>query len=214
MPIHAFTTKQVQALTGLSERMLLYWAQTGVYEAAFVDERPRIPYRRIYDFRDLVGLRTLALLRKKHRVNLDELRKTGDYLRAMSDRPWSEMTFGVVGKTVVFRVPGSDEWMTAIPQGQTVMRISVAEVARSAERDASDIARRPHENVGKVVRHRHVLSNAWRLAGTRIPTSAVWNLTEAGYRIEDVIDAYPDLTPEDVEAALSHEKTMRTKQAA
>ena len=214
MPIQAFTVKQVQQLTGLSERMLRYWAQTGVYEAAFVDERPRVPYRRIYDFRDLVGLRTLALLRREHHVKLDDLRKTGDFLRSMSNRPWTEMTFGVIGNSVVFRVPGTDEWMTAIPPGQTVLPISVADVARSAGRDSAEIAQRPVNDIGRVVRHRHVLSNAWRIAGTRIPTSAVWNLTEAGYSLAAVIDAYPDLGPEDVEAALVRERELRAESAA
>src|SRR5690606_6517856 len=77
----AFTGKQVTKLTGLPQWTLDYWEKTGVYVPAFVDERKRVPYRRIYDFRDLVSLRTLANLRREHRVPLEELRKAGNYLR-------------------------------------------------------------------------------------------------------------------------------------
>lgn len=214
MPIQAFTVRQVQRLTGLTERMLRYWEETGVYAASFIDDRPHVPYRRIYNFRDLVGLRTLELLRNKHKVKLDDLRQTGAFLRQYSDHPWSEITFGVMGRRVVFRFPGAKEWMTAIPAGQTVLSINVEEIAKGAERDAANLGKRSVEDVGRVVRHRHVLGNAWRLAGTRIPTSSVWNLTEAGYDLDAVIDAYPDLRPKDIEAALAHERQTRAKPAA
>src|SRR5262245_2436479 len=90
-----FTTQQVQRLAGVSLRMLRYWEQTDVFSATYIDERTRVPYRRIYTFRDLVSLRTLAVLRRKYRVRLDELRKAGQFLRQRYDAPWAELTFGV-----------------------------------------------------------------------------------------------------------------------
>src|SRR5215213_7285597 len=214
MPIQAFTTLQVRRLTGLTERMLRYWEETGVYAASYIDDRPHTPYRRFYDFRDLVSLKTLALLRTRYKIKLDDLRKTGDFLRDHVDRPWSEIVFGVFGRTVVFRLPGGKEWMTAIPPGQTVIQIAVDEIAKGAEQAAAELGKRPPEALGRIVRHRHVLGNAWRLDGTRIPTSAVWNLTEAGYDLPAVIDAYPDLKPADVKAALEHERKLRDRPAA
>src|SRR5690242_11229571 len=91
--ILAFTGQQVERLIGLSERMLRYWEKTGVYAASYIDERPRIPYRRVYTFRDVVSLRTLALLRKHHRIKLNDLRRSGAFLReTYPDRcdPWAE----------------------------------------------------------------------------------------------------------------------------
>lgn len=215
--ILAFTGRQVERLTGLSSRVLRYWEQTGVYAASYIDERPRVPYRRIYNFRDLVSLRTLALLRKKYRVQLDDLRQAGEFLRATyPDRPdpWAELSFGVVGRRVVFRDPDTGLWLRPVQSAQAVIPISVDLIAREAERDAAKLTERPCESIGVVVRHRHVLGNAWRLAGTRIPTSAIWNFHEDGADTSAILRAYPDLTEADVKAAIAHESRLRDPSVA
>jgi len=43
------------------------------------------------------------------------------------------------------------------------------------------------------------------IAGTRIPTSAIKSFNDAGYTVDEIIEEYPDLTPEDVKAALDYE---------
>ncbi len=215
--ILAFTGQQVERLTGLSQRMLRYWEKTGVYAASYIDERPRIPYRRVYSFRDVVSLRTLALLRKRHRIKLNDLRRTGAFLReTYPDRsdPWSELRFGVLDGRVVFRDPRTGEWLTATPPGQTVLPIDVAEIARATERDAVQFTERQAADFGKVVRHRYVLGNAWRVAGTRIPTSAIWHFHEDGADLAAIQQAYPDLTESDVIAAIEHEARLRGQSVA
>jgi uncharacterized protein (DUF433 family) len=47
--------------------------------------------------------------------------------------------------------------------------------------------------------------NAWVVAGTRIPTEAIWNFHAAGYDAEAIIREYPRLTPDDVRAAIDFE---------
>ncbi|MCC6421702.1 MAG: DUF433 domain-containing protein [Gemmataceae bacterium] len=213
----AFTGPQASRLTGLSPRVLRYWETTGVYSASYIDERPRVPYRRIYSFRDVVSLRTLALLRKRHRIKLDELRRTGAYLRETYPNhpdPWAELRFGILNGRVIFRNPETGEWMTATRPGQTVLPIDVEEIARATERDATALTQRRREDIGKVVRHRYVLGNAWRLAGTRIPTSAIWHFHEDGANIAAIRRAYPDLTDIDIEAAIAHESGLRSVEAA
>lgn len=210
--ISAFTGQQAVRLTGLSQRMLRYWEQTGVYSASYVDQRPRVPYRRIYSFRDVVSLRTLALLRKQHRVKLDDLRRAGTFLREaypdLAD-PWAALRFGVLNGHVIFRNPETGQWLTATPSRQSVLSIDVAEIARATERKAATFTERMPEEIGKVVRHRYVLGNAWRLAGTRIPTSAVWHFHEDGADVEAIQRAYPDLTECDILAAIDHERRLR-----
>lgn len=210
--ILAFTGHQVSRLTGLSDRVLRYWEETGVYAASYVDDRPRVPYRRIYSFRDVVSLRTLAMLRKHHRVKLDDLRQTGSFLReTYPDRsdPWAELRFGVLNGRVVFRNPETNDWLTATPPGQAVLPIDVEEIARATEREAVSFTQRRPEDVGQVVRQRYVLGNAWRLAGTRIPTSAIWHFHEDGADTAAILRAYPDLTDTDVAAAIDHERRVR-----
>lgn len=212
---HAFTSKQVSRLSGISVRALHYWDDTDVYPASFKDERSRVPYRRIYTFRDLVSLRTLAWLRKEHKVTPEDIRQTGKYLREtypeMAD-PWSELRFGVVNRRVVFWNSETKEWIA--PPGQHVLPVDVQTIAHETERDAARLLQRSPEDVGQVVQHRHILRNAWRLAGTRIPTSAIWHFHEDGSDVEEILREYPDLEEADVWAAIEHERNVRGVSAA
>jgi uncharacterized protein (DUF433 family) len=213
----AFTSQQVERLTGLSRRMLRYWEETGVYTASYVDDRPRVPYRRIYSFRDVVSLRTLALLRKCYQVRLDDLRRAGMFLRETypdHPEPWSELRFGVLNRHVVFRDPETGEWLTATSPGQAILPINVEEIARATQREAASFTKRRPEDAGMIVRHRYVLGNEWRLAGTRIPTAAVWRFHEDGADTAVIQQAYPDLTATDIVAAIEHERSLRGRRAA
>src|SRR5438445_302961 len=126
-PLLAFTGHQVERLTGLSPRVLRYWEETEVFRASYIDDRPHRPYRRIYSFRDVVSLRTLALLRK--RVPLDELRRVGQYLSDRYEAPWAELRFGVIGRRVVFPDPATGEWVFARPANQKFFQVMVEEIA-------------------------------------------------------------------------------------
>jgi uncharacterized protein (DUF433 family) len=44
------------------------------------------------------------------------------------------------------------------------------------------------------------------IRGTRIPVSVILNLLAHGYDFARIIDAYPDLTEEDVKAAIEYSK--------
>jgi uncharacterized protein (DUF433 family) len=53
--------------------------------------------------------------------------------------------------------------------------------------------------------------NAPVLAGTRVPTAAVWNLHRAGYAVGAILREYPRLKPADVEVAIAFEGKSREK---
>ena len=57
-------------------------------------------YSRIYSFQDLVGLKTLAILRKVHKVPLWHLKEVAAELEQHVKRPWSEVTLYVLKKRV------------------------------------------------------------------------------------------------------------------
>jgi DNA-binding transcriptional MerR regulator len=213
-PLLAFTSEHVQRLTHLAASTLRYWEETDVFRASHVDERPHRPYRRLYTFSDLVGLRTLALLRREYKISLDELRTVGQYLAAHHQRPWSEARFGVQAGHVVFPDPISGSLVAGKPFGQAVIEIDVQAIARGVEADAAKLRERLPEDVGKIARRRYVQQNAWVVAGTRIPTSAIWKFHAAGYDTDAIIEAYPRLTPEDVAAALEHEQPLLQEHAA
>jgi uncharacterized protein (DUF433 family) len=213
-PLLAFTTDHVRRLTGLSPRVLRYWEETGVFRASYIDERPRRPYRRLYTFRDVVSLRTLATLRRQHKVDLDELRKVGRYLAQHGNAPWASLRFRLAGRHVVFDDPEVGVAIVGRPLGQSVILIDLEEIALDTEAEAAALRDRTPSELGKVTRHRHVNHNAWVIAGTRIPTSAIWNYYEDGYDIDEIIFEYPQLRRVDIEAAIAHERRLREIPAA
>ena len=116
----AFTAEHVCRLTGLSARQLRYWDATEFFSPEILDDHHRRAFGRIYSFRDLVGLRAIAVLRNHHRVPLQELRKVGEWLLSHHETPWSSLRFALSGGKVAFAEPGTNMWMEAKGGGQTV----------------------------------------------------------------------------------------------
>jgi len=208
--ILAFTSPQVQRLTSLSARMLAYWEETDVYSSSYEDKRPRRPYRRIYTFNDVVSLRTLVTLRRTYNVKLDELRKTGQYLHTFSDDPWKRQ-FWVQSGRVLFQHPESPDIVDHA--GQVTFVVKIDQIKRQLEIETQNWNERELADIGKIARHRHVQHNQWVLKGTRIPTSAIWSFHVAGFDLPGIIREYPSLTPQDIEAALEHERKKHIRAA-
>lgn len=201
----AFTTEHVCRLTGLSTRQVRYWDKTEFFSPAQIESNSRRAFSRIYSFRDVVGLRTIAILRNKHNVPLQGLRKVGAWLRNEFETPWSSLRFGLAGDEVVFFDPVTGAPTEARGQGQRVLAIALEPIAQEMRSAASRLTERQREEFGQIVRNRYVVHNAWSVAGTRIPTEAVWNFHEAGYNEDAIIAEYPRLTREDVKAAIKFE---------
>jgi DNA-binding transcriptional MerR regulator len=210
----AFSAEQVRKLTGLSMRQLSYWDRIGFFSPRYADENRRRAYSRIYSFRDVVGLRTLSLLRNKHGVPLQELKKVGEWLRERYDAPWSSLKFYVSRRRVYFEDPDTGARIAGRPLGQVAFPFLLAEVEREVESAARELTERKPSDVGHISRNRHVVSNLPVLSGTRIPTSAVWSLHQAGYDTEAIVREYPLLTAEDVKAAIDHERQRQGRKKA
>jgi DNA-binding transcriptional MerR regulator len=101
----AFSLEQASQIAGVSERRLRDWDQTNLFSPCYASENRRRPYSRVYSFRDIVGLRTLALLRNKYRLPTQELQKVSEWLREHYNSPWSELVFYVMGKQVFSSKP-------------------------------------------------------------------------------------------------------------
>lgn len=203
--IAAFTADHVCRLTGLSARQLGYWDRTEFFSPTFLDEFRRRAFGRIYSFRDLVGLRTIAVLRKRHRVPLQELRRVGAWLNEQHDKPWSSLRFALLGRKVVFFEPGTGDVVEPRGHGQRVLPIALEPIANEMRNAAERLRERSADQVGKIARNRYVVHNSWVIAGTRIPTQAIWNYHEAGFSTEAIVAEYPRLTTEDVRAAVEFE---------
>lgn len=210
--ILAFTVEQASRLTGLSDRQLRYWDDTGFFNPTYSDVKRR-PYGRIYSFRDVVGLRTLAMLRNEHKVPLQELRKIGAWLKQNYDEPWASLRFYVADRAVYFDDPRDKVRRSGSNPDQTVIPIEMQRIATETEAAADKLRERTDDEIGKIVQHRYTLHNAPRIAGTRIRTEAIWNFHQAGYSTDEIIRQYPRLTADDVEAAICFEQQRRQQLA-
>jgi uncharacterized protein (DUF433 family) len=204
----AFTTEHVCRLTGLSTRQVRYWDKTEFFSPAVV-EGYRRAFSRIYSFRDVVGLRTIAILRNEHSVPLQELRRVGEWLKREHETPWSSLRFGLSGRRAIFFDPATGVATEPRGHGQTVLAIALEPIAHEMRTAASRLTERKADEYGRIIRNRHVVHNAWSVAGTRIPTEAIWNFHQAGYDANAIIKEYPRLTPKDVRAAIKFEAKQR-----
>lgn len=209
----AFTAEHVCRLTGLSARQVRYWDQTEFFSPTMVDGHGKRAFGRIYSFRDLVGLRTIAILRNQHKIPLQGLRHVGKWLRQHHDTPWSSLRFGLAGSKVVFFDPKTGVATEPWGKGQQVLDIALEPIANEMREAAARLRDRQSDQIGQIVRNRFIVHNAWTLAGTRIPTQAIWNFHQAGYDTAAILKEYPRLTAKDIEAAIEFE-TGRQRKAA
>lgn len=204
--LFAFSAEHVCRVTGLSQRQLAYWDDTGFFRPEYADEDRRTPYGRVYSFRDVVGLKTLAILRKRHEIPLQELRNVAAWLADQGTELWADTTFYILGRHVFYNDPATGELMSGRHKGQAALRLPMVEVMRETREEIEKLRHRTPEEIGKIAHHRYVVHNAPVLAGTRIPTSAIWNLHQAGFDADAIIREYPNLTREDVAAAIQYEE--------
>lgn len=204
--IRAFSADHVVKLTGLSKGQLHYWDETGFFRPHYAYEDRRVPYSRIYSFRDVVGLKTLAVLRKQHGISLQHLRDVARKLSHIKEALWAKTSLYVFNKQVHFKEPETGK-VRGVVSGQYVS-IPLVSIMSDVSREAEKLRERAAEKTGKVERHRHIARNTWVVAGTRIPTGAIIQFKEAGYTIEQILREYPSLTAADIKAALKHEKTL------
>jgi uncharacterized protein (DUF433 family) len=215
----AFTLEHAARVTGVSERRIRYWDQTGVLSPSLSRTVARRgPYSRIYSFRDLVGLRTLRELRDRYGLSLQRLREIGKWLRETYNEPWSSLRFYIVGRgrtaDVIFHDPKSEAFLSTRRRHQAVMKIELEPIARETEEEAKKLTIRSEDQIGKIVQNRYILGNAPVLAGTRIPTAAVWDFYKAGHDAAAILREYPRLTPVDVERAIAFEEERRSARAS
>ena len=207
----AFSIDRVSRLTGLTVRQLRYWDKTNVFVPEYANGDRRQAYSRVYSFRDVVGLRTLAQLRQ--RVPLQELRHIGRWLKERYDAPWSSLRFYLRGRRVFFTPPGGEHPVATRPPGQMAFAtIEMQAIAQDTRKAIERLRTRGPDEIGQISRHRHVMSNAPVLAGTRTPTSVIWDFHAAGYGTDEILRQYPHLTSADVDAAIAAEEG-RLKQA-
>jgi uncharacterized protein (DUF433 family) len=86
------------------------------------------------------------------------------------------------------------------------MPVAMDEITRDVRAAIAAAKRRSPNEIGKIERHRNVAQNVPVLAGTRIPTRAVWSFHEEGYDTSEIKRQYPRLERKDIEVAIEFER--------
>lgn len=194
----AFSVDHAAKVTKLSKARLTRWDKLGFFSPEHLNKEDRgAAYSRVYSFRDLVGLRTLAILTKNFRVPLSELRKAAAELEKRADRPWSEIPLAVVKRKVVFDLDSAPR----DADGQLIgSHIPLPTIAEEVARAAEELRNRDKAKVGLIERRRYVAHNAPVIAGTRIPARAIQSFIEDGFSDASIIKEYPSITRLDIAA--------------
>jgi uncharacterized protein (DUF433 family) len=207
--IQAFGEEHVEKLTGLTKWQLRRWDRLGFFAPHYAYEDRSVPYSRIYSFKDVVGLRTIAVLMKEHGVSLQELRRVASELISRGYEHWADLTLYVVKKQVHFREPGSPD-IESVWTGQLAIPdiVDMSKVIGEVEQRVQELEKRGPSQVGKVEKHKHVARNSTVIAGTRISTAAIRRFHEAGYTKDQILKQYPTLTMADIDGALEYEQRL------
>lgn len=200
--VAAFSEEQASRLSGVRVAQLRNWDRNGFYHPSYAAQGGG-PFSRIYSFLDIASLRVLNVLRNQFGVSLQHLREASAKLGGLAQERWIGTKLWVVKKQVVWQEPGTDK-PQAVVSGQYVVPVVLEEVLSDTKYDVEQFNRRDDSVIGRVERSRYINHNAPVIAGTRIPVRAIKEFAEAGYSNQQIIGEYPDLTEQDVKAALAH----------
>lgn len=196
----AFSEEDATKLSGVSLNQLRLWDRNGLLPASYASQNRRQPYSRVYSFRDLVSLRVLNLLRNRHGVSVQHLKKVAERLSRFGEEKWTATTLYVLGKRVVFDDPESGERKEVVG-GQRVFDIPLrAAISDTLEAIRRENARKGAE-IGKVIKKKFVLNNQAVFEGTRVPITAVQQYVRRNFTNQAILSEFPDLTETDIEEA-------------
>jgi DNA-binding transcriptional MerR regulator len=182
-------------LATVSVRQLRYWEQVGLVVPSVRHQFSQRSIVRLYHFTDLVDLLVAAELRDA--LSLQHIRKVVDHLRGRGyPRPLSELRFAIVGNEIYFQHPDG-QWEGEFQLYQPVLQNVLALEPIRARILGS--MRRSEAAYGQVERQRGLRGGAEVFAGTRIPVQMVRRRLKHGFTPGQIIEAYPDLTLNDIE---------------
>jgi uncharacterized protein (DUF433 family) len=200
----AFTEEQAEKLTGVSASQLRSWDRTGFFVPALANKNRSLPLSRLYSFRDLVCLKVLNALRNEANVSLQHLRSVKERLSHLGEDVWAKTTLYVLNKKVVFENPETQN-KEEVVTGQGVLQIPLMIVTGDMRRAVDEMKKRDVSSLsGKIERIKGIAGNRPVIAGTRIPVSTIKAFADEGFSAEQIIEEYPTLTLEDIQAAIEY----------
>lgn len=199
--IVAVTPARASQITGISERRLKRWDESGLLKVHTMRQLSERNTVRLYDFAALIDLRVIAALHDLGRP-IHQIHRVLNYIRAHYDysQPLQQLRFAVVGKEILFQHPDG-KWEGDAKPGQIVLeQVLHLDLIQKQVRKAIK-ERRGTKTRGKVERRRKVFGGKPVFQGTRVPIEAVQSFIKEGYTVKAILEAYPNLTEADVRAA-------------
>ncbi len=166
-----FSAEVARSVVGISYRQLDYWDKTSLLRPSIMQARGK-GSRRVYSFEDLVELRVIAGLLGAG-VPLPAVRKAARHVRAHFAnlvRPLARLALVVDGKRVLVRTTETKGLIDATGNGQTVISVAVAPIARALR--------------GKVTELQASRRIEVRVAGRTFAAVMTPDLAAGGYSIE------------------------------
>jgi uncharacterized protein (DUF433 family) len=206
--ISAFTIDQAAKLTGLSEAQLRRWDRSGIYSPQHALENRRRPHSRIYSFKDLIGLRTLAQLRQSG-VSVQRLRTLQEFFRDLPPADlWTGLSLYYDRPSGRFYFRHAGGFVATEPIGQMVMNVFVElePILRDVSQRVQKLSERTPDEIGQISSDRYIHGGAPIIAGTRIPVVSVMGYVRDGTSPEEIVQLLPRLHLEDVSAAIDYAK--------
>jgi uncharacterized protein (DUF433 family) len=198
----AFPDTKAARLAHVSVDRLRYWEETQLVAPSVHRQISPRNTVRLYSFQDMLALLVVALLRTERGMSLQHIRRVVAHLRSRGyGEPLRELTWATLGREIYFQ-HRDGSWEGDLRPDQIVLRETI-----ELDPLAARINRAAHERggrAGQIVTRRSVMGNKPIFAGTRIPVETVQRYLEAGYRPEQIIEEYPELTLADIDAARDH----------
>ncbi len=136
--MEGFTAAQACRLTGCTPHQLRYWDKVGLVEPSIQTTDGRPGRRRIYSFRDLVGLRVVKSL-LDNGLSIQRVRRAWDYLRRTGDMDEHLANVRLVtdGHSIFAVAHDDAELLDALRQGQLAFFVRIDEIAQKVEDDVT-----------------------------------------------------------------------------
>jgi DNA-binding transcriptional MerR regulator len=136
--LEGFTAAQACQLTSCTPHQLRYWDKVGLVKPSVQTTDGRPGRRRIYNFRDLVGLRVVKSL-LDNGLSIQRVRRAWDYLRRTGnmDSQLAEVKLVTDGQSIFAVAHDDAELLDALRQGQLAFFVKIDEIALSVKDDIS-----------------------------------------------------------------------------
>jgi uncharacterized protein (DUF433 family)/DNA-binding transcriptional MerR regulator len=201
-----YNARRAAALSGVPVSTLHYWARQGIY-------RPSIspgPRTRLWSWADLLALRAIDWLRRSKgpdvpsRVAVAKIRAALEEIERAGKSPADLAEIVAVTSGGDLFITTSDLVYRAEPDGQTAMPEVLSLVKPYLGGRGPDLLQpRPLLRIiaGKLHGEPH-------LAGTRIPSAAIYALARSGYTPEQIQQMYPEVSLEAIGQAIEFEQSL------